>query len=144
MQLIKKNKALFLTSLIFGLLYATISLVNHYLFRTYALDLGLYTNTIYKYAHFQMADSEMIKSVSEPILGGHFDLYLIIFSPLVYLFGTYTLLIVQVVAVVFGGIGVHQFFKKKNPNINLFQFLPLFIFILSSECLGRFHLTITV
>src|SRR5690554_7054709 len=80
MQLIKKNKALFLTSLIFGLLYATISLVNHYLFRTYALDLGLYTNAIYKYAHFQMADSEMIKSVSEPILGGHFDLYLIIFS----------------------------------------------------------------
>lgn len=123
MQLIKKNKALFLTSLIFGLLYATISLVNHYLFRTYALDLGLYTNAIYKYAHFQMADSEMIKSVSEPILGGHFDLYLIIFSPLVYLFGTYTLLIVQVVAVVFGGIGVHQFFKKIKPK---HQLIPIF------------------
>ena len=30
-----------------GVLYALISLVNHYLFKTYALDLGLYTHVMY-------------------------------------------------------------------------------------------------
>lgn len=111
MELIKKYRSIILIGLFFGILYSLISLVNHYLFKTYALDLGLYTNAMYKYAHFQMADSEMIKDFSEPILGGHFDLYLLIFSPLIYLFGTYTLLIVQLIAVLLGGVGIYKFFK---------------------------------
>lgn len=111
MELIRKYRSIILIGLLFGILYSLISLVNHYLFKTYALDLGLYTNAMYKYAHFQLADSSMIKDFSEPILGGHFDLYLLIFSPLIYLFGTYTLLIVQLFAVLFGGLGIYKFFK---------------------------------
>ena len=77
-----------------GVLYALISLVNHYLFKTYALDLGLYTHAMYDYAHFRIDDCSMFKAVPQSILSDHFDLYLAILSPLIYVFGSYTLLIV--------------------------------------------------
>lgn len=41
-------------------------------------------------------------------LSDHFDLYLMLLSPLVYVFGTYTLLIVQIAAVLLGGWGVYK------------------------------------
>jgi uncharacterized membrane protein len=118
----KTSLYLILILIFFGTVYALISLVNHYLFRTYALDLGLYTNGLYKYAHFQMADSSMIKQGNENLLGGHFDLYLILFSPLVYLFGTYTLLIIQLAAILAGGIGVYRYFRLTMPGND---FIPL-------------------
>jgi uncharacterized membrane protein len=116
MKLNKDTFFLILTVVVFGFIFALISLVNHYNFRTYALDLGLYTNALYKYAHFQAADSLMMVENYECLLGGHFDLYLIIFSPLVFIFGTYTLLIVQIAAVLAGGIGVYRYFKPVNRN----------------------------
>ncbi len=91
-----------------GVLYALISLVNHYLFKTYALDLGLYTNALYDYAHFRPSDCSMFKDVPKHLLSDHFDLYLIILSPLVYVFGSYTLLIVQIAAVLLGGWGIYK------------------------------------
>lgn len=91
-----------------GVVYALISLVNHYLFKTYALDLGLYTHALYQYAHFQAADCGMFKAVPRNLLSDHFDLYLIILSPLVYVFGTYTLLIVQIAAALLGGWGIYR------------------------------------
>ena len=108
---LKYNKTIVITILLFGIIYSLISFVNHYNFRTYALDLGFYTNAMFKYANFQLADSNMIKEFYEPILGGHFDLYLILFSPLIYLFGTYTLLIIQITALIIGGIGIYNYFK---------------------------------
>jgi uncharacterized membrane protein len=101
---------------IFALIYCSISIVNHYVFRTYALDLGLYTQAAYQYAHFNMANSTMIRPYLEPLLGIHFDLYLALFSPLIYVFGTYTLLIVQIIALLLGGVGVYQYFKLLHPK----------------------------
>lgn len=91
-----------------GLLYALISLVNHYYFKTYALDLGLYTHALYDYAHFRLADCGMFKDASLSLLSDHFDLYLPLLSPLVYVFGTYTLLVVQIAATLLGGWGVYK------------------------------------
>lgn len=99
-----------------GILYALISLVNHYLFKTYALDLGLYTHAMYDYAHFRMSDCDMFKAIPQNLLSDHFDLYLIILSPLVYVFGTYTLLIVQIVAVLLGGWGVYKLIGLYTDN----------------------------
>lgn len=107
---------LILVLLIFGSIYSISSLVNHYLFRTYALDLGLYTNAAYKFAHLQWGDNLMIKEKYEIIFGGHFDLYLLLFSPLIYLFGTYTLLLVQLVGLLFGGVGVYRFVFLKSEH----------------------------
>ena len=106
----KRNKAITLAAVftVAGVLYALISLVNHYLFKTYALDLGLYTHVMYDYAHFHIDDCSMFKAVPHSILADHFDLYLIFLSPLVYVFGSYTLLIVQIAAVLLGGWGVYK------------------------------------
>ena len=91
-----------------GVVYALISLVNHYLFKTYALDLGLYTHAMYDYMHFRVDDCSMFRAVPQSILSDHFDLDLIILSPLVYVFGGYTLLVVQIVAVLLGGWGIYK------------------------------------
>ena len=91
-----------------AVLYALISLVNHYLFKTYALDLGLYTHALYDYAHFRMADCSMFRSFAQNLFSDHFDLYLPLLSPLVYVFGSYTLLLVQIVAALLGGWGVYK------------------------------------
>jgi uncharacterized membrane protein len=76
-----------------------------------------------------MADSTMIKEYFEPILGSHFDLYLVIFSPLTYLFGTYTLLIVQIIAIAIGGFGVYSYFKLfEQKNIPIYAAIYFFLF----------------
>jgi uncharacterized membrane protein len=120
---LKSNKYLLLSLVFFGLIYALISIINHYNFRTYALDLGLYTNALYKYAHFGLADSLMVRNSHEYLLGSHFDLYLVLFSPLVYIFRTYTLLIVQIASVLAGGIGVYKYFELIKPK---YRHTPLF------------------
>lgn len=105
--------------LVFAIIYLLISFVNHLCFRTYGLDLGLYTNAMYDYAHGSMANMDMIWDTKELALADHFDLYLILFSPLTYLFGSWTLLIIQIVSVLIGAKGVHSYFKN-DPKIASF------------------------
>lgn len=110
------NKSLFWTCLLFAIWYCCIALVNHYCFRTYSLDLGLYTNALYDYSHFQFNDSLTFNVTTENLLADHFDLYLVLFSPLSYLFGTYTLQIVQIASIIFGAIGINRLMKLWFPN----------------------------
>ena len=107
----KTNKYLLLVIIVFGVLYSLISLVNHYNFRTYALDLGAYTNALFDYIHFQWNDSTVFKEVKENLLSDHFDLYLILFSPLSLIFKSYTLLIIQIFFILLGGFGIYKYFK---------------------------------
>ena len=101
--------------------YALISLVNHWLFRTYAFDLGFYTHIMWDYAHFRIDDFFMFNLASLNVLSDHFDLYLIILSLLVYVFGSYTLLIVQIVAVLLGGWGVFKLIGLNTDD----EWIPL-------------------
>ncbi len=110
------TKILWGTLLVFGLLYASISLVNHYNLRTFTLDLGLYTNALYDYARFRFNDSLAFKDVPENLLADHFDLYLPLFSPLSFIFGTYTLLIVQIVAILVGSFGIYKLIQLWEPK----------------------------
>ena len=113
-----------------GVLYCLISLVNHYLFKTYALDLGLYTHAMYDYAHFRIDDSSMFKAEPQSILSDHFDLYLIILSPLVYVFGSYTLLVVQIVATLLGGWGIYKLLRLYTDD-DWMPILAAVVFFLS-------------
>ena len=123
LTLSKRQKNITLASVLAfaGVLYALISLVNHYLFKTYALDLGLYTHALHEYAHFRMADCDMFKSASQSLLSDHFDLYLPLLSPLVFVFGTYTLLVVQIVATLLGGWGIYKLISLYTDD----DWLPL-------------------
>ena len=84
----KKNITLASVFTLAGVLYCLISLVNHYLFKTYTLDLGLYTHAMYDYVHFRIDDCSMFKAVPHSILADHFDLYRMLLSPLVLVFGS--------------------------------------------------------
>jgi uncharacterized membrane protein len=96
---IKDHSFLVIILMLFTVIYSLISLVNHYNFRTYALDLGVYTNAMFDYRHFHFNDSLAFKTEPENLLADHFDLYLMLFSPLTFIFGSYTLLIVQIIFV---------------------------------------------
>jgi uncharacterized membrane protein len=127
--LLKHHSAIVITVATISILYAAIAIVNHYLFRTYALDYGAYTNALYDYVHFQWNDSGVFRDLSENLLADHFDLYLIILSPFSFIFGTYTLLIFQLLSVLLGGVGVYRYFTQSGrPSIALFGALHYFLF----------------
>ncbi len=99
---------LLIFQLVFLLVYSLICFVNHCNYRTYALDLGAYTRALYDYAHFHPSYGEVFRSVPENILSDHFDLLLILFSPMWWIFGNVTLLVVQLAAIYLGSVGVYR------------------------------------
>ncbi len=114
--------------LLFAAVYCSISLVNHYLFRTYAWDLGIYNNAAWSYSHFSAKNSFMLPGVTN-LLSDHFELYPFFLSPLRFIFGSYTFLIVQIAAILFGGYGVYRFILYKTKN-EIFSLLALIFFFL--------------
>jgi uncharacterized membrane protein len=114
-----QHKQAIVTVTAFAVIYAAISWVNHYLFRTYAFDLGLYNHTIYDYFHFRFNDSMLIEPIHRQRnqLGDHFDLMLMLVAPLQIVFGTYTLLVFQWAMILFGGIGVYAFFVFQKSKL---------------------------
>ncbi len=108
----------YIVSAVFIVIYSLIVFVNHYNFRTYALDLGVFTNALYDYSHLQWNDATVFKYYPENLLSDHFDLYLILFSPLSYIFGNYTLLVVQITAVIIGAWGVYKYLLLKFDKEN--------------------------
>ena len=95
-----------------GILHALVAFPNHALLRTYALDLGLYTHSLWHYAHGIMHDSSLFLEAPAPMLADHFDLYLILFSPLVYITGTWTLVVVQWLSLLVGAWGVYKVLRE--------------------------------
>jgi uncharacterized membrane protein len=106
----------YIATAIFTIIYVLISIVNHYYFRTATLDLGLYTHNMYDYLRFGFADTGIFKCVAENQLSDHFDIYLILFSPFTLVFKTYTLLIIQIIAVVFGSLGIYKLIYIYSDN----------------------------
>jgi len=100
--------------LFFFIIYILASLVPHYNFQTTAWDLGIFNQTIYNYAHGRIGPNTIMELNNT--LGDHFELILFIISPLYWLFQSYTLLIVQIIAVILGGIGVYKLIKEKTKN----------------------------
>ncbi len=96
--------------------YTLLSIVNHLMFRTYGLDLGLYTHALYDYSHLHISDCLFFEETPRNFLSDHFDLYLPLLSPLVWVMGQYTLLVVQVAAVLFGAAGVYRFVEGATGN----------------------------
>jgi uncharacterized membrane protein len=108
----------------FTLIFCAISLVNHYNFRTYSLDLGLHNHAIFDYSHFRFNYSLLLFPYFEHRnqLSDHFDLMVMMLSPLSYIFGSYTLLLVQIFAIIYGGFGAYKFLKL---SCSPFSYLPL-------------------
>ena len=112
----KQKLALIFTILIYATIYSSISLVNHYNFRTHAHDLGIETNTCWDYAHFRVNDCMMMQPQFKNVLSDHFSLLHMIYAPLVFVFGTYTLLLIQIVVILLAGFGIYKYFSFKSGD----------------------------
>ena len=106
---ITKNKWLILVFVFFGGVFASISFINHYNFRTYGWDLGINQNAIFDYAHFRWNDCMIMQPSFDNVLADHFSLYPIIVSPFYWIFGSYTMLVFQWGSILFGGLGIYKF-----------------------------------
>ena len=104
---------------IYGIIFCSISLVNHYNFRTFGWDLGINNNAIYDYAHFRWNDCMIMQPQFNNVLSDHFSLLPIIFSPLYWVFGTYTMLIVQILGILWGGVGIYVYIRNLTNNHRL-------------------------
>ena len=124
---LKRNKYLIIILLFFGVIYSLFSLLNHYNFRTNAYDLGIFNQEIYHYANFSFKENT-VREVPL-LLGDHFEVMLLLFAPFYWIFKSYTLLILQIIFILFGGLGVYLFIKKtsKSKKIALFSILIFFL-----------------
>ena len=131
-QQIFKKENIVRTSVIFGfaVIYSIISIVNHYLFRTNAYDFGILNQSLYDYAHFRINHNTVLDPDFGNILSDHFEILMMIFSPLYYIFGSYTLLIVQIVAIIIGGLGINKFIEliSNNRKLALAAMIQFFLF----------------
>ena len=125
----RTHSAAWITAVLAFVMFGIVSFTNHILFRTYALDLGLYTNALYDYAHFRFADTSLFLPESKNLLADHFDLYLILFSPLSWIFKSYTLLVVQCLAVIMGGFGIY-FLLNENEGTRSYRIWGMAMFYL--------------
>jgi len=106
------GKLIILTSvfLVFAVIYCLLSLVNHCLYRTGALDLGMFNHAIYSFSHLKMNYFTLDVWGNEiNYFGDHFSPITILLSPFYYIFGSYTLLIIQVIFILWGGLGIYKY-----------------------------------
>ena len=113
------NYTLISIFLFFGLIFSSISLVNHYNFRTYGWDLGINHNAIFDYAHFRWNDCMIMQPSFTNVLSDHFSLYPLLVSPFYWIFGSWTMLIFQIAAILFGGLGIYKYVSRLTNNENL-------------------------
>ena len=113
----------------FGLLYAAISLVNHYHLRTYALDLGVFNQALNSLSNFQAPIYTLDLMGNEySFFSDHFSPIIVFFTPMYFIFGSWTMLIGQIGFVLIGAWGVYKYAGLKSKNLN-FQIIMLLQFM---------------
>lgn len=126
---------------LFGVLLGVLSIGNHLCFRTYGLDLGIYAKSAYDYSHMRVNDCTFFLWEPSNILADHFDLLLVLLSPLVRLFGAGALLVVQILAVLAGALGMYKLSVKASDcgsplSTSIFQLSALLMPLLT---FGTWH-----
>ncbi len=126
----RKHSGIILVFSLFSLIFASITFVNHCNFRTYGWDLGINHNAIYDYAHFRWNDCMVMQPSFTNVLSDHFSLYPILVSPFYWIFGTWTMLLFQFLAILFGGFGIYRYIQEltKNNTISIIAVAHFFSF----------------
>ncbi len=131
----KNLKYAYIILTIFSIIILGTSLLNHYYFRTFALDYASYNFAWYDYAHFRVSPNPLYywDKNNLTFFQDHFSLTLIILAPLYWImspiFGTYSLLIIQTVFIVWGGWAVYKYIylKTKKNSLALSSLLLYFL-----------------
>ncbi len=138
---LKKTSFWFYSTLsVFGLLYLTLAVANHYFFRTYTFDYGVFNNDYWNLAHFHLGNNPLYHThnyLNVNTLKIHFTAVLIYLWPFYWLLnwltGTYTLLILQELLVVAAGWAVYKLVKLKTGNGWLGVLALLYYFVLQGH-----------
>lgn len=133
----KKTAAIWLpyiTILLFGCLFLVMVFCNHYFFRTWAWDYGSYNFAFYDYAHFRISDSPLLIPHMN-FLQDHVSFTFMLFVPLYWLltwiFGTYSLSIIQTLFILIGGLALYKLLEFKTSSrllswLALIQYFTLY------------------
>lgn len=119
------NRILLLIHVFFFFIFGLVSILNHFYFRSSGLDYGIANQALYHYAHFEQAQiSQLLPGRTLPYLALHLSLWVPILSPFYYIFGTYTLLVFQNLALIFAGVGIVKLAKLEAFNP---RFIPIIL-----------------
>jgi hypothetical protein len=123
LKAIKLNAAspFFLVLVFFSLLNLFIVILDHYYFRTVALDFAVYNFAFFDYAHFRISPCPVyIFPFPATFLQDHFSLTLIFLSPFYWILGpitgTYTLLVLQWIFIVAGAAATYRLILLKSDR----------------------------
>lgn len=141
--LLKKNvlsQKLLVTSLFLtlGLFHLFIVIVNHYYYRTFAFDYGVYSFAFYDFAHFRISACPVyLTPFPVTFLQDHFSFTLLILSPLYWVFapvfGTYSLLIIQWLFILLGAGFTYKFVLLKTQKLWMAASATVYFFVLYSR-----------
>lgn len=112
----------------FGIIYFLVSVVPHINFQTNAFDLGIFNQAIKQYANFQIGPNT-VRSVPS-LFADHFEGTMFLFAPLYWIFGSYTLLLVQIGSILLGSFGVYLLVKKESKNNQSIALVGTVVFLL--------------
>ena len=131
----KKNIPFFVL-IVFGILFFSIGILNHYYFRTYTYDYGNYNFAFWDYSHFRTSP---VTTLDRRIfLQDHFSLTLMFFVPIYWLINwltqTYTLIIIQNCCIVVAAWYSYKLVKLKSDN----QWLLIGVIVYYFTLLGRY------
>lgn len=130
----RKKILLWSVLLFFGFLYTLIVVMNHYFFRTNALDYGFHIQAIWEMTHIERPAS----SIYMPPIGSFFQVHptfiLPVITPLYMvlnpIFGSYTLLIIQNIFILTGGYGTYLFIKDRSGDFYIGLLAMIHFFLL--------------
>jgi len=131
---------LYLILILFGALFMVMSIANHYFFRTTAFDYGLYNFAWRDYAHFHISPCpiyHVVQGQSPTLMQDHLSLILFLLVPFYWLFnwltGSYTLLLVQTLMILWSGWAIYKLIKLKSGDVWLGLGALLYYFLLSGR-----------
>lgn len=125
--------------LFFFSIYLITGTTNHYLFRSYACDYGVYNYAFWDYAHFHISPCPIfdIKDSKVNFLQDHFSLTLFFLIPFYWLLnwltGTYTLLLLQTTAIILSGWVLSKYITLKANNVWIGLFAMLYYFLMQAR-----------
>lgn len=123
-QILGFNRAHLVILLVYAIIFTSISIVNHYLLRTSSDPTAIYSNCLYDYRDLRPNQCTLLTPINAKLdtpffdnkLSDHFNAILFVVAPFSYIFGSYTLLIFQLIAIILGGIGIRKYLIRKNDN----------------------------
>jgi len=124
----------------FGMLFLVTVVGDHYYFRTPTFDYGVYNFAFWDYAHFHLSNIPSCRVVSGGnmnFLQDNFSFTLMYFVPVYWLFNwlteTYTLLIIEVVLILWSAWALYRLIILKTGDGWLGLFAVLYYFLLQGR-----------